>query len=484
MTITSALNAALSGLNAASRASGIVSSNIANANTPGYARRTLSISSASNEYAGGVRIDGITRHVDAQLIADRRMAGAELGYRTETTRFLNSIEDSIGTPDQDSSLAARLSDFENALITASSRPDAVERLNSAVFSARDLASAINAVADGIQDERSLADRSIAGQVTRLNDALEAVETLNGQIVSASVQKFDTSALEDQRQAVIDEITEMVPVRQIARDHNAVALYSTGGAVLVDFTAAKIEFDPSNTVTPYMSVGDGSLSGLTLNGFAISTSSQNGKLGGGTLGAQFEIRDELAPQAQVQIDAIARDLIERFEDPAVDPTLAAGQPGLFTDQGAAFDPLAEQGLATRLSVNALVDPEQGGESWRMRDGIGAAAPGDVGNAQLLNALVDAFSAARTVGSGSFGSAPHSAVGLTGSFASQLGVDHAREDQLLSFSSSQFYQLSQLELENGVDTDVEIQNLMIVEQAYAANARVIQTVDEMLDTLMRL
>lgn len=484
MTITSALNAALSGLNAASRASGIVSSNIANATTPGYARRTLSISSASNEYAGGVKIDGIVRHVDAQLIADRRSAGAELGLRTETARFLNLVEDAVGTPDQDGSLASRLSDFENALIIAGSRPDAVERLNQAALSARDLASAINAIADGIQEARSQADRSIESQVARLNDALEGVEKLNSQIISASAQRFDTSALEDQRQALIDEISEMVPVRQIPRDNNAVALYSTGGAVLLDFTAATIAFEPSNVVTPYMSLEDGTLSGLTVNGFPASTSSQNGKLSGGTLGAQFEIRDELAPQAQAQIDAIARDLIERFEDPAVDPTLLAGQPGLFTDQGAPLDPLAERGLANRLSVNALVDPTQGGESWRMRDGIGAVTPGEVGNAAVLNALTDAFSDIRMPASGSFGSAPYSAVGLTGSFASQLGTDRLREDQRLSFASSQLFQLSQLELENGVDTDAEIQTLMIVEQAYAANARVIQTVDEMLDVLMRL
>ncbi|MCH5377201.1 MAG: flagellar basal body protein, partial [Planctomycetes bacterium] len=43
MALSSALNNALSGLNAAARASGVVSSNIANAMTEGYAQRSLGL---------------------------------------------------------------------------------------------------------------------------------------------------------------------------------------------------------------------------------------------------------------------------------------------------------------------------------------------------------------------------------------------------------------------------------------------------------
>ena len=284
--------------------------------------------------------------------------------------------------------------------------------------------------------------------------------------------------------LIDEISEIVPVRVVPRDFGAVALFSTGGAILLDGSAASVEFEPSNVVTPYMSLENGTLSGLTIAGFSVSTSSETGRLRGGTLGAQFEIRDELGPEIQTQLDALARDLIERFEDPAVDPTLTPGQPGLFTDQGAAFDPLAEEGLASRISLNALVDPAQTGETWRIRDGLGGAAPGDIGNSVIINALSDALSNARAPASGDFGVGTFSALDLTSALSSQLGTDRLRSDQQLSFASAQLNELTQLELADGVDTDVEIQRLMLVEQAYAANARVIQTVDDMLDTLMRL
>jgi flagellar hook-associated protein 1 FlgK len=484
MTITSALNSAMSGLNAASRASELVSSNIANALTPGYARRTLSVSSASAGTSSGVQINGLTRHVDAQVIADRRLAGAEFSYRSTTSSYLNRIEDLIGSPNQQGSLSARLADFDTNLITASSRPDAVERLDIAAHSARDLAKSINSVADGIQAARTDANTSITDQVIRLNDTLQAVRKLNSNIVSTHSKQADTSSLQDQRQTLIDSISEMVPVRMVSRDHGAIALYTTGGAILLDGSAVEIGFEPANVVTPYMSVDDGSLSGLTLNGFAINTSSASGRLHGGTLGAMFEIRDELAPRAQAQIDALARNLVERFESPSVDPTLTIGEPGLFTDAGAALDPNLEIGLASRLTLNALVDPTQGAETWRLRDGLHATAPGLAGDATLLNALSDALTQPRLPSSGNFGTATLTAAGMTSGLASQLSSNRLREEQQLSFASAQFYDLTELELANGVDTDVELQNLMIIEQAYAANARVIETVDQMFDALIRI
>lgn len=484
MSLTSALSSAMSGIRAASRGSEIVSGNIANANTPGYARRTLSISSDSTGPAVGVRVNGVLRHVDQQIINDRRLAAAETGYRNETAAAFTRIEDLIGTPDRAGSLAARISDFEQSLITASSRPDATERLTAVAFGAKDLAQSINSVAQGIQDTRSQADRNIDAQVRRLNDALKGVETLNARLVATNSSRADASALQDQRQLLIDEISEMVPVRTVPRDHGAVALYSTGGAILLEGRAAELGFEPANTVTPYQSIEDGTLSGLTLNGVSVNTSSTNGRLRGGTLIAQFQVRDEIAPAAQSQIDAVARDLVERFEDSSVDPTLAAGDPGLFTDAGDPLDITEETGLANRLSLNALVDPDQGGESWRIRDGIGAAVPGEAGDASLLIALTDVLSATRPQASGDFGASSLSIEGVVASLSSQIGSDRLREDRQLSFSSAQLNELTQIELADGVDTDAEIQTLLVLEQAYAANARVLTTVDAMFDTLLRI
>ena len=484
MTISGALNNAMTGLRAAGRATQVVSSNLSNVLTQGYGARSLELSSQSIGGLGGVRIDGITRNVDPVLVSDRQMASAGYGNQRTTLDFMEQLNRLIGTPDQAGALTQQISAFESSLITAASRPDAPDRLAAAVNSARDLATTINRASSGIQTQRTRADQSIGEQVARLNGALSELQTLNGQITRAQVMGADDASFRDYRQKLVDEISVIVPVKTVPRAHGAIALFTSGGSILIDGKAAEIGFDAVNLVGAGMSLDAGSLSGLTVNGFDVRTGADNGALRGGSLSAQFEIRDELAPHAQKQLDAVARDLVERFETLA--PTSPTGDPlaGLFTDNGSRFDDLDEIGLSGRLAINQLVDPGQGGETWKLRDGLDAATPGDVGNSTILQSLRDVMSNTRQPASGDFGSGSLSAVNLSSSMISMFASDRTNNEQHLSFASVQLEELTQQELANGVDSDAELQRLILIEQAYAANARMIQTVDEMMQTLLRI
>ena len=53
-----------------------------------------------------------------------------------------------------------------------------------------------------------------------------------------------------------------------------------------------------------------------------------------------------------------------------------------------------------------------------------------------------------------------------------------------SASKFSALKEMELSRGVDTDAQMQRLLEIENAYAANARLLQTLDDMIDRLLRL
>jgi flagellar hook-associated protein 1 FlgK len=461
-----------------------VASNISNALTEGYAQRGLSLS-PSTIGAGGVLINAITRSVDPVLISDRRLADADFGHAFVSAGFLANLESLIGDPESENSLSGRLSQFEVSLISAASRPDLTLRHDIAIDSAKDLAGTLKGISDGIQELRSDADRSINTQIDRLNEALQQVQALNARIIATSRGRdTENASLLDHRQQIIDEISEMVPIREVPRDHGAIALYTTGGAILLDGPAATLEFTSTSVIVPHMTVANTLLSGLTINGLPVRTGSDDGVLRGGTIGAQFTIRDETAVAVQTQIDAVARDLVERFQDPAVDPTLLPGDAGLFTDGGLAFDPLNEVGLSGRLAINAAVDPTQGGDSWRLRAGIGAAGPGEAGEATLLSSLRDALSVGRTPASGGFGPSPVSAFDLSAHMHSQVGADRFATDRSLSFSATSLHALTQIELAAGVDTDAELQHLMVLEQAYAANARVIKAVDEMMQSILRL
>ncbi|MCB2128842.1 MAG: flagellar hook-associated protein FlgK [Rhodobacteraceae bacterium] len=484
MSLSASLANALSGLTASSRRAEVVSSNVSNALTEGFGRRELHLSSQSLGGTGaGVHVDGVTRAVNTALIANRRLADAEAGNSGARSSFLGRVEQLIGTPEDAGSLSARLANLSAALVQAASRPDSQTRLQAVVDAANQVTGHLKAVTDDIQGARMEADDAIRIQVTTLNDTLGQIDRLNAEILAQRASGRDGTALMDQRQVLVDKVSEIVPVREVARDHDQISLYTTGGAILLEGNPAVIGFAPVGVITADMTLASGALSGLTINGVAVP-SGDDGVLGGGTLGAQFAIRDDLAPSAQSQLDAFARDLIERFETSSVDPTLGSGQPGLFTDAGNILDPLLEEGLAGRIELNALVDPGRGGQLWRLRDGLGAPAQGNVGDATLLNALASALSDPRVPSSGAFIGAQRSASGLAADVLSGISSARQQAEYQQSYSVARQSSLTELELADGVDTDAEMQSLLLVEQAFAANARVIQTVDDLIQQLIGL
>ena len=484
MSISSSLINALSGLTATSRLADIVASNTANAMTEGYARREVQLASRALSGEGaGVRVVGVTRDVNEIVQRDLRLANSATAGADLRTDFYTRIETALGLPTDDYSLSAKLAQFEGALIEAASRPDSETRLNAVLSSARAISEHLNAASKTFEVIRNEADQKIAAQVSTLNSSLIQIDELNAQILAHEAAGRDPTALMDQRDLLIDSVSEIVPVRTVMRENNQVALYTSGGAILLEGTPAEIGFDSTGFISADMSLASGILSGLTLNGRPISAS-DTGILGGGSLGALFDIRDTLAPQAQTQLDAFARDLIERFSDPTLDPTLAPGAAGLFTDNGLALNPANELGLAQRIAISAAADPAQGGALWRLRDGLGATSPGDPGDATLLHSLVSTLNTSRTPASGTFSDGPNSSSDLLADLLSQVSGNRISAEDQQTYRGSQQIALKELSLADRVDTDQEMQMLLQIEQAYAANARVIQTLDVLINQILEL
>lgn len=483
MSITTALGSALSGLTAASRAAEVVASNVANAQTPGYGRREISLQARTVGGAGqGVSVLAVNRRVDQVLINDRRSAEAGAGNRDVRADFLRLVEQAIGTPETEGSLGARIAALDTALIEAASRPESEARLSAVADAGRALTGALAQATDQIQTARATADRSIATEVETLNTALAQVADLNNTIRTYGGSGRDTASLMDKRQQIVDSIAAIVPLREVSRDNGQIALYAAGGAVLLEGKPAVLSFTPAGVMVPEMTVQSGGLSQVQINGRPVDTSAEGNLIAGGSLAALFAVRDDLSVAAQSRLDAVARDLVGRFADPAVDASLAVGDAGLFTDAGQTFDPSNEQGLAGRLTLNARVDPTQGGALWRLRDGIGAAAPGPVGQSSLLTALGTALGAARPVVSGGFMAGNRSFATLAADMLSGAAAQRLTSDSEASYAQARLTALSEMELQGGVDSDQELQTLLVVEQSYAANAKVIQSIDEMIQTLL--
>lgn len=489
MTISQALSNATSGLSAASRRAGITSNNIANALTEGYNRREVVVSErVTGSQGAGVITSGISRASNPSLTYERRIADAQLSYNSANADAMTRISNLLGGPDDPTSLFQKYDNLESAMRALAETPDSGPLQQKVVSSAKDLAAAFNQISSSYQQIRTDADKEIGLRVDEVNDALQKIEDLNGAIGRGYVSGADVNALEDQRQQLINKVNESIPVRELQREGGRVDLMTPEGVFLLSGTARTVEFSPAAVVTAgqeYLG-GAGSLSGLSVEGKDITPGGPGAlKISSGALAGLFNVRDNTVPEMSSALDALAFDLIGRFQDPAVDPTLAPGDPGLFTDDGAAADVSTLNGLAGRISINTAVDPAQGGAAWRVRDGVGAVVPAASGSDTFVRSLISAMTDSRPA---------NAALQSAGDLSASEGAAHlislaggarefATDQQTASSALSQsLYEAEKLE--TGVDTDRELQNLLVIEQAFAANTRVIQAVDEMIRKLMEI
>jgi len=487
MSITSTLQNALSGLTANAKLAEITSGNLANALTDGYARQSVTLTSAvTGSNGAGVAIASIDRASSPELTSARRIADGDLGGGQAELDAQVRLERSLGAAGADDSLAVRILTFESSLRQLAETPELSPRQNAAAAAAGDVAARLNQISTESVRVRQSADAEIARQVTEVNGALTKIARLNSQIQIFGASGRDTAGLIDQREQLIDRVASIVPIREQMRANGVVALTTAQGLNLVDTRAQQIEFTASPIITPAMRYdgGAGALGGLTLNGVDITPEGPGSQaVAGGALAGLFAVRDRIAPEFSDRADALAADLIGRLSAPGLDPTLAPGDPGLFTDAGGAYDPLELAGLAGRIALNAAVDPRSGGDPSLLRDGLGAAAPGPAVNGTLPRAMLDALTARS-------GAIPVPGLNLalsfsetTAGFAELTAIGRvSAETDVAGFSSARHVLADAEAAEIGVDSDAELQALIQIEQAYAANVQVIQAASRMLDELL--
>lgn len=486
MSIGAALSNAYSGLTANSRIAEIISSNVANAMNENYSRRSVELSADSIAGTGaGVRVDTIVRFEDAIAVALRRGADADSGQSAALAAGYSRLEATLGGPEDSGSLHASVVGLETALVSAAATPESAPMLANLLAAASNLVDKVTNISTENQRIRMDADAEIARQVVLVNAALIDIDQLNGEIQMQLAGGNDASALLDQRKRLIDTIAGIIPIKTARRDDGQIALFTVSGAQLLDGEPAELAFSPTRVITADLNIGNGTLSGLRLNGSTIAIGNSEGMLDGGSLGAQFALRDVVVPEADRRLDAFAEDIVGRFESANVDPTVSPGQPGLFTDAGSALNGADVEGLAGRLKINASVDPAQGGATWRLRDGIYAAMPGNSGNGRILGAMRDIAVAAEVPPNGAGIVSAVNMAEFAADIISQNGVARLRAEETSAYHSARAAAFRESELAGaGVDTDYEMQHLMLVEQAYSANARVVSVIDNLLRVLMEM
>jgi len=155
MGLTSAFNNAFSGLNVSARRAELVSNNVSNAMTVGFARREIHLSSdVLNGVGGGVRIADISRIENSVMTSARREAEAVASNSTVAADFLSRVSNILGNPGEAGALAVQYVEFESSLTGAANDPSNEILLSDAVNSAKNIAKSLNKLSTELNDFQS------------------------------------------------------------------------------------------------------------------------------------------------------------------------------------------------------------------------------------------------------------------------------------------------------------------------------------------
>ncbi|HHN73585.1 MAG TPA: flagellar hook-associated protein FlgK, partial [Thermopetrobacter sp.] len=250
----------------------------------------------------------------------------------------------------------------------------------------------------------------------------------------------------------------------------------------------VTFEPSGVLAPGISGAQVYVDGVPVTGPGAVMG-----LSGGRLQAFVELRDNIAPMMQAQLDEIARGLVEAFAESDQGSPPGPDLAGLFTWSGGPALPAAGThvpGLAADITVNSAVDPDVGGNAFLLRDGgINGAdyvenTDGAAGYTGRLLALDAALQAQRAFDPAA-GLEQNATIGDFAASA-QAWLEQARSNATRDedYSAALLGRASDaLARATGVDLDAELSIMMQLERTWQASARLIKAVDEMLASLLQ-
>ena len=485
MSLSVGLDVALSALSSTSEQTSVVARNTARANDAFATRKWANVVTTEN---GGIRVSSVTRAANSAMLDKMLSATSVSAAQKAIIDALNTLDQTIADPELDASPAAMIQKLTDAIQQYAAAPHDTLRAQSAVAAAQNLADSLNAATDTVQNVRAQADAGMADSVGRLNTLLSRFETLNTEIVKGTRSGHDVTDYLDQRDGLLASISEEVGIRTVSRANGDMAIYTDSGVTLFEVKARAVTFDRSLVYSPSTSGNPVYVDGVPIAGGAGVMVAGSGRLTG--LAA---IRDGAAVSYQNQLDEIARGLIEAFaeKDQSATPTLPDA-PGLFTYPGGLSLPASGAimvGLAGTIKINAAVDPAQGGNLARLRDGgmAGAAyvynSDGGAGYADRLNQYGDALTVARSFDNSSGLMTSASIRGFASASAAWLQEARKFANDNAQYADTLLHRSSEaLSNETGINIDEEMTSLLQLERAYEASTRLITTIDNMLKALL--
>ncbi|MCH2160586.1 MAG: flagellar hook-associated protein FlgK [Phycisphaerales bacterium] len=253
MGLNGALYIGRSALLSSQAAMQVAGNNMANAATPGYHRQIASLSPSRsngighNQFVGtGVHLNSIHRVIDTALQARMRAAISDENASQVDYSFLSAIE-TIQNELSDQDLSSRLSEFFNAFSELGNAPNDHAVRSVVLQQGASLSGHITDLREEYTVVREEVDRSLAATVERVDGLLGEIAGLNAQIAEAEGggANGEASSLHDQRDVLIDELSQYMDVTTVNRDNGAVDVLINSVPVVLAGESRGIELRTEN-----------------------------------------------------------------------------------------------------------------------------------------------------------------------------------------------------------------------------------------------
>jgi len=454
----------LRGLQAQQRALEVTAHNIANANTPGYSRQTLEMAASEpytvpsamrpggqpGQVGTGVTQLQIKRFHDDFLDLQYRNENSSYGYWDHQGSVLHQVE-GIFTEPSDAGIRSVLDKFWESLQGLTNDPSSFAARSLVRQAGVAVADAFNHTYRQLVDLRTNLQSDAQTKVQEINVMADEIASLNVQISQAKAVGDNPNDLMDKRDHMLDNLSQVVGVKSTVTKEGQMSVYLGGVPLVEGFT--------SHTLSLTDQIG-APVMWDHINQPAVIAS--------GALDSIITLRDQTIPQYLDQLDSIAYNMATAFNAIHTAGYDANGAAGIPFFQGVT----TVTGAAGSLTVNSAIvgDPVNGVSLIAAAQSLnadGTPRPDDGRNAQALSDAIrsgpyqDQFRALI------------SSLGVAGQEADRMG-----DNQQVLLRAIE----NQRDAVSGVSLDEEMAQMIKFQQGYAAAARMITAVDEMLDTII--